>query len=326
MKKVAAAALAALALLLLDAPPAAGAAWRWPLPGDVITPYRNGGDPYAGGQHRGIDIAGRVGDPVVAAVGGVVQFAGTAGASGLAVTVRTNDGRYDTSYLHFDSIAVKEGEGVSAGDRLGAVGTSGRRSAERPHLHFGVRDAGTRHGYHDPLGFLPSPPGGSPDRPPAGVPVDAPGRPSPVPARPPRPVAVPQQRPVRAPAGRRVPAPGRAPREVPARRPHGLPALHPVPVEAARSSPAHAPGPRRVAEPHLGAAPDAEPATAPAPGDRRSPRGVPAHDGPDLGWALACLGLLVAAALIGRSEDGRNAASRGRAQLSALLRPLFGRG
>ena len=92
----------------------------------MITPYRNGDDPYAAGQHRGIDIAGRVGSPVVAAAGGVVRFAGNAGYSGLTVDVRTADGRYDASYLHLSSISVRNRQGVAAGDRLGAVGTTGR--------------------------------------------------------------------------------------------------------------------------------------------------------------------------------------------------------
>ena len=45
----------------------AQAAWIWPVRGEVITPYRNGSDPYAAGQHRGIDIAAAVGTQVVAA-------------------------------------------------------------------------------------------------------------------------------------------------------------------------------------------------------------------------------------------------------------------
>ena len=45
----------------LAAPAPASAAWVWPVSGEVITPYRNGTDPYATGQHRGIDIAAPVG-------------------------------------------------------------------------------------------------------------------------------------------------------------------------------------------------------------------------------------------------------------------------
>jgi murein DD-endopeptidase MepM/ murein hydrolase activator NlpD len=132
----------------------AEAAWLWPVRGEVITQYRNGSDPYAGGQHRGIDIAAAVGTPVGAAAGGEVRFAGTAGSSGLTVSVRTGDG-YDTSYLHLSSIAVRAGERVAGGERLGAVGTTGERSATAPHLHFGVREAGTRYAYVDPLSLLP---------------------------------------------------------------------------------------------------------------------------------------------------------------------------
>ena len=80
-----------LAFLLLVPP--AWADWVWPLRGEVITPYRNGSDPYASGQHRGIDIAGAPGATVVAAASGEVRFAGTAGSSGLTVSVRTGDGR-----------------------------------------------------------------------------------------------------------------------------------------------------------------------------------------------------------------------------------------
>ena len=94
-------ATSALALLsVLAAASPALAAWRWPADGEVITSYLNGADPYAAGQHRGVDIAGPVGAPVVAATAGTVRFAGTVGSSGLTVSVRTSDGRLDLSYLH----------------------------------------------------------------------------------------------------------------------------------------------------------------------------------------------------------------------------------
>src|SRR6185503_14199685 len=66
------------------------------------------------------------------------------------------------------------GTSVSTGDRIGAVGTTGTRSVTAPHLHFGVRDAGTDHGYHDPLGFLPAPPAAPSPHPPAPAPAPAP--------------------------------------------------------------------------------------------------------------------------------------------------------
>ena len=99
--------------------------------GELITPYRNGDDPYAAGQHRGIDIAGPVGAPVVAAAGGERPLRRAPPVPrALTVSIRTTDG-FDTSYLHLSSLAVRAGERVAAGDRLGAVGTIGPRSAER---------------------------------------------------------------------------------------------------------------------------------------------------------------------------------------------------
>ncbi len=110
--------------------PAAAAGWAWPVDGRVVTPYRNGDDPYAGGQHRGIDIAAAVGTPVRAAAAAAPSRSPEWPArSGLTVAVRTADGRFDTSYLHLASAAVAKGDRVGEGARLGAVGTSGKRSA-----------------------------------------------------------------------------------------------------------------------------------------------------------------------------------------------------
>src|SRR5204863_2760071 len=125
----------------------------------------NGGDPYAAGQHRGIDIGAPVGSRVVAAAGGMITFAGVVGSSGLTVSERTGDGRFDLSYLHLSGIAVHRGDVLNAGDAIGAVGTSGRRSVAAPHLHFGVREGGTRDAYRDPLDFFAPPRGGQAPRP-----------------------------------------------------------------------------------------------------------------------------------------------------------------
>ena len=322
------------AFFLLTTP--AAAAWTWPVAGEVITPYRNGTDPYASGQHRGIDIAARTGAPVVAAAGGEVRFAGTAGSSGLTVSIRAGDG-YDTSYLHLSALAVRAGARVGAGDRIGAVGTTGARSATEPHVHFGVRDAGTSHSYHDPLRFLPSVPAGprAPEPPPASTapePAPAPPAAAPAPAR--APGAAPRRAPHPAPVGRRAPRPApartRAPRPVTMPRhvavPHAAP--HPDPTAPGALSPA--PHPRRPPEPARAArtAPHAALETGaratPAPagssageidGPRRPLTGAgdqagPAADGPNLGWALACAGLLLAAGVLGLSEGGRRRRER----------------
>src|SRR6476661_2119093 len=88
----------AATLSLLLCPSALAAGWTWPVRGPVITPYRNGDDPYAAGQHRGIDVEAPVGSRVVAAVGGTVTFVGVVGSSGLTVSERSADGRFDLSY------------------------------------------------------------------------------------------------------------------------------------------------------------------------------------------------------------------------------------
>ncbi len=65
-----------LALATLVVPADAAAAWRWPLRGEVITPFRLAANPFAAGQHRGIDIAAAPGAPVRSACPGRVRFAG----------------------------------------------------------------------------------------------------------------------------------------------------------------------------------------------------------------------------------------------------------
>jgi hypothetical protein len=394
--------LTTLALLtaFLGAPGAARAEWVWPLQGELITTYRNGDDPYAGGQHRGIDIAGSVGARVVAASGGQVRFAGTAGSSGLTVSVRTGDARFDTSYLHLSTISVRAGQQVSAGETLGAVGTTGSRSAAEPHLHFGVREAGSRHAYRNPLDFLPprpAPP--APDAPrPTPVPVPTPAAPAPSPVAERAPQRVPAARraprgapggeraphrvPVGEPAPRRLPGrtpralPGRAPRALPGRAPRSAPAGQPAPtvVPVGDLAPAGAPAHAPIADPaphhppladgvpgplgHRlpGRAPGAAPSTAHAPLEAPHNRGAPnlaglapgsdgqsashvsgvSRDraggtepsalGPDIGWILACVGLLVAAGILGLTEDGRKATRTGHGHVVRLLRPLTGRG
>jgi Peptidase family M23 len=280
-----------LVAFLVLVPPAWGD-WVWPLRGDVITPYRNGSDPYASGQHRGIDIAGALGTAVVAATSGEVRFAAVAGSSGLTVSVRTADGRYDTSYLHLSSTAVRRGDLVAAGELVGTVGTSGTRSAAAPHVHFGVRDAGSRHAYHDPLGFLPPPAATQPPRgAPAPQPAPAPVAPAPAPVRAPapsprrvptgapRPVPLPVPNPRRIPRGapRHVPQPAPSPRRVPANSPRQAPVGAPrrAPAGAPRQVPSGAPQPVSAEAPRLAPHPIAGPTPARAQAEAAAPNPRP---------------------------------------------------
>jgi outer membrane biosynthesis protein TonB len=310
--------LAALALAAAPAP--AHAAWTWPLRGEILTAFRNVDDPYAAGQHRGVDIAGSVGATVVAATPGLVRFAGTAGSSGTVVSVRSADGAYDLSYLHLASLAVRRGQQVAAGQALGSVGTTGVRSVDRPHLHFGVRRAGSRHAYVDPLALLP-PLGAPAPRPPAAVPVAAPlpVRPAPSP-HPPR-IRLREPVPEPRPSPRPLPAPADAPepRPVALARPRPLVAARPERrAGASRSLPAQA----RQEPARLGAAPRA---AAPAAAPGRAAAGGAARHGPDLGGLAACAGLLGAALALSTGGGAGGARASLRSRLAALRPALAGR-
>lgn len=165
--------LLATAAAVAPAASASGATgqWVWPVKGSVITHYANDNSrPYAGGMHRGIDIAAAVGTDVVAAHAGRVTFAGPLGSSGLTVAIESADG-YAASYLHLSGVAVRRGEPAAAGEKLGEVGTTGKRSAAAPHLHFGVHRTGREHSYIDPLMLLPPTASAGRDKAPLPVPA-----------------------------------------------------------------------------------------------------------------------------------------------------------
>ncbi|MEZ5141325.1 MAG: peptidoglycan DD-metalloendopeptidase family protein [Acidimicrobiales bacterium] len=137
-------------LLVGAAPPAAAVpatssvagppAYRPPVAGVVVDPFRAPPGPYAAGN-RGLEYAVVPGTPVVAAGDGEVIFAGAVGGS-LHVTVRHPDG-LRTSYSFLAAVSVGRGRHVTRGQQLGVAGAL---------LHFGVRDpAGT---YLDPARLL----------------------------------------------------------------------------------------------------------------------------------------------------------------------------
>src|SRR5512133_1706710 len=165
--------LALLALLVL-APNAS--AWAWPVDGPVLRPFVDGGDPYAGGQHRGIDIGAPTGADVRSAVNGVVSFVGQPPHQGLCLTVRTADG-YSVTLVHLGSIGVTTGTQVSEGDVVGTIGPTGDVEGTEPYVYLGVRLTADPNGYLDPLTLLP--PRELPERPP----VSQPPAPTPQPAQ-----------------------------------------------------------------------------------------------------------------------------------------------
>ncbi|HET9461732.1 MAG TPA: hypothetical protein VFO56_07340, partial [Gaiellaceae bacterium] len=67
-------------------------AWAWPADGAVLREFSVGADKYAGGQHRGVDIALGESAAVVAPVAGEVTFAGQVPTHGQTITITTGDG------------------------------------------------------------------------------------------------------------------------------------------------------------------------------------------------------------------------------------------
>jgi murein DD-endopeptidase MepM/ murein hydrolase activator NlpD len=98
-------------------------------------------DPFTGGGafHAGLDFRGPVGAPIYAAAKGVVSFAGRKQGYGNCVEIDHGNGLM-TRYAHMSRFGVVAGQSVTAGDSIGAIGSTGRSTG--PHLHFEVRIGG----------------------------------------------------------------------------------------------------------------------------------------------------------------------------------------
>ena len=119
-----------------------GVEFIWPAKGSVLAGFS---EP----RLKGIDIGGRIGDPVVAAAAGKVIYVG-AGIPGLGkfVVIKHND-ELSTVYAHAREVLVKMDQSVIRGQRIAELGDS---DADRPKLHFQVRKLGKP---LDPMGYLP---------------------------------------------------------------------------------------------------------------------------------------------------------------------------
>jgi murein DD-endopeptidase MepM/ murein hydrolase activator NlpD len=97
--------------------------------------YGRVGGPHTGGVHSGLDMGADQGEPINAIAPGRVEVAGWQGAAGKAVTIVTASGKR-ILYGHMSRIGVQQGQRVEAGERIGAVGSTGNSTG--PHLHLGV--------------------------------------------------------------------------------------------------------------------------------------------------------------------------------------------
>lgn len=118
----------------------------WPVEGKIVSRFRAKPGP----QYKGIGIGADEGTPVRAAADGKVGHVGSIGGLGNLVLIQHAD-RLVTVYAHLKEIKVREGQSVSKGAVIGAVGTSGR--IDTPCLYFEVR---SRSNPKNPLLFLES--------------------------------------------------------------------------------------------------------------------------------------------------------------------------
>lgn len=118
--------------------------WRmrfiWPARGRISGLFGSqriyAGEP--GAPHNGVDIAGGAGAPVIAPADGVVTLAATSPFTleGNLLIIDHGMG-LDSAFLHLSRIDVRVGDKVAQGQRIGAIGSTGRASG--PHLHWGMK-------------------------------------------------------------------------------------------------------------------------------------------------------------------------------------------
>lgn len=117
--------------------------WSWPAVGKVVEAFDEA-------RNKGIDIAGKEGDPVLAAGDGQVVYKGNAlrGYGNLVIVKHSDD--FISAYAHNRQILVEHGQSVKRGQRIAEMGKS---DAEIAKLHFEIRRQGKP---VDPLRFLPA--------------------------------------------------------------------------------------------------------------------------------------------------------------------------
>lgn len=120
----------------------AGIEFIWPAKGKLLSGFS---EP----RSKGIDIDGKLGDPIVAAAAGRVTYIGS-GIPGLGkLVVIKHDNGFITVYAHNKEIVVKEQQAVTRGQKIAELGAT---DSERPKLHFQIRKGAAA---VDPLKYLP---------------------------------------------------------------------------------------------------------------------------------------------------------------------------
>ena len=118
-------------------------AWLWPAQGTPVASFDEV-------KNKGIDIAGKAGDPVLAAADGRVVYSG-AGLRGYGnLIILKHNNTYLTAYAHNQTLLVKEDQSVRKGQKIAEMGNS---DADRVKLHFEIRRQGKP---VDPAKYLPA--------------------------------------------------------------------------------------------------------------------------------------------------------------------------
>ncbi len=118
--------------------------WQWPASGSVIQNFTTRGK-----INKGINLAGKEGDPVHAAASGRVVYAGNGLLGYGNLVIIDHNQQYLSAYAHNSKLMVKENDNVTAGQKIAEFGRTG---ADRVMLHFEIRRDGQP---LNPLHFLP---------------------------------------------------------------------------------------------------------------------------------------------------------------------------
>jgi lipoprotein NlpD len=117
--------------------------WSWPHKGKILRGFEGG--------NKGIDIAGKISDPIFAAAEGKVLYVGSNVRGYGNLVIVKHSAAYLSAYAHNSQIFVKEGQAVTAGQKIAELGKS---DSEQAKLHFEIRHQGKP---VDPMQFLPKP-------------------------------------------------------------------------------------------------------------------------------------------------------------------------
>ena len=118
--------------------------WQWPTNGKLLNRFS-----YGDLNRRGIDIAGKIGQPVYAVADGRVVYSGTGLADYGNLIIVKHNSTFLSAYAFNRSRLVKEGMQVKSGSKIALMG---RGKDDQPMLHFQIRKKGKP---VDPLQYLP---------------------------------------------------------------------------------------------------------------------------------------------------------------------------